>query len=368
MKENTLYKVVYDKIKLQIESGDLQANDPIPTQIELAKIYEVSEVTVKRALKELSAEGLIVRYRKKGTFVNDQRQSGITPTFLTVHKVYLVHFTNHQSLMHPFWFDMIKGISETCRQHDVSFQLWDASVSYELPEEDHTAFILISNRINVEAFERWKAENRRMINIHMSFPHLNIPYIIVDNYTGGYLATQHLLALNHRRIGIILTKDVQGSLNQEFSFRLQGYNLALSQYRIESDPSLIVEVSGVMELEEMGYEGCLKLLELADRPTAIFATSDHKAYGAIRAIKEHGLRVPEDISVIGYDDLPISQHMRPGLTTVHQNPEKLGARATEMVLFEWTGLDGKGILKDEIVPDLIIRSSTTARAPQEAAE
>lgn len=363
VKTSSLYQQIYKDIKTKILSGELRPNDPIATQIELAKQYNVSEVTSKRALKELAEEGLVDRFRRKGTFVKDRSEKlpdKIIPASIDLKRIYLV---NHPSVKmstfsHPFFAHLIEGIEEACNEQGVEFEIWDVGPKYQLPDDDEAGFILFTHEIYLETLEKWKKENRRLVNIHISFPHLQIPYIIVDNLTGGYLATQHLLSLKHRRIGIILTGDAKLELNQEFSLRLQGYKLALSQYRIESDPNLVCIITGQEELEEMGYVACSQLLDLKDPPTAIFATSDYKAFGAIRAVQDRGLRVPEDISIIGYDNFLVGQYKHPTLTTINQNTDKLGIRAVKMLLYEWHNDPSKGILKDEIVPTLVIRNST----------
>ncbi|WP_135550263.1 GntR family transcriptional regulator [Paenibacillus cymbidii] len=351
-----LYKHVYQKIKHQIHTGKLQANAPLPNQVELAKQFQVSEVTVKRALQDLVKEGLIVRYRKKGTFVNQQNHPYLPFAEHAVKTIYLVHsaYTGIYELNNVFITDMIEGIMEVTQERGLQFRICNENEVHDIVDPQEFGFILLSDSFDVQVMEKWCAENRRMINVHMYFPHLNIPFIIVDNYTGGYLATQHLLSLQHRRIGIILPEGKHGDINQEFNFRLQGYALAMAQYRIEQDPSLIVKISRTTNAEDVGYEGCKKLLAFQDPPTAIFATTDHIAFGAIRAIKEHGMTVPGDISIIGYGDSPISKYLTPSLSSVQQNTRLLGKRAVQTLLFEWDGKPDNERLK----PTLIVREST----------
>lgn len=403
-----LYRQVYEKLKRQIFAGELQADEPIPNQVALSELFQVSEVTIKRALQELVDEGLIIRYRKKGTFIDAQRlkealavevgvdsggggvrevqemrervfrhQADSRPLPTTdepfnLDTIYLVHSTYMRMLEHAFMVEMMQGIVEEADRYGIAFLICSIDEALRLPNRPTAGYLMLSSPADVRAMELWQQEGRHIVNVHMSYPHLSIPYIIVDNYTGGYLATQHLLALEHRRIGIILPEDEVGDVNQEFSFRLQGYMLALSQYRVDRDPELIAKVTRLDNGEDIGYEACQRLLACSNPPTAIFATTDYMAIGAIRAIQERGLRVPEDISVIGYDNVAVGSYMAPRLTTVHQHSRLLGKRAVEMLLAQARdgrerreGQEGRigrsgELQKDTIVPELIIRGSTAA--------
>jgi LacI family repressor for deo operon, udp, cdd, tsx, nupC, and nupG len=113
-------------------------------------------------------------------------------------------------------------------------------------------------------------------------------------------------------------------------------------------------MSGIEENEIMGYQAFQLIADLPNPTTAIFATSDYKAIGVLKAAKERGISVPEDLSVIGYDNNMISQFTSPFLTTIKQNSNLLGKKAVELLIFE----QQLGNMRDEIVPELIIRNST----------
>jgi len=352
-----MYRYIMNDIKKRIEAGELKPHDPLPTQIELAKQYNTSEITSRRALSDLMQEGYVYRIRGKGSFIQETAaQDGPKPI-----RTLFFAYRNQEirDFNHPFFSDMFAGIKAACTENGIDFHMWNIGDDYVLPDDPNAGIILLTTN---DAFDqtylsRWQKENRKLLTVHFYYPHLGIPYVIVDNLTGGYLATQHLLSLGHRRIGVILTGNSILELNQEFSLRLQGYRLALSQRQIPFDPSLVAVMSGGVELVGMGSEGFKRLMELNDPPTAIFATSDYKAIGAIQAAREAGLRVPEEISVVGYDDVKVSEYTYPTLTTVNQNTYKLGERAAEILLFEMK--DGETrLLKDEIVPTLVHRSST----------
>ncbi|UVI29610.1 GntR family transcriptional regulator [Paenibacillus spongiae] len=350
-----MYQFIMDDIKGKIAEGILKPHDPLPTQIDLARQYNTSEITSRRALSDLVQEGYIYRVRGKGSFVKENAAETSPKAISTIY--FAQRNMDVQLYNHRFFADTLAGIKEVCEENGTPFYLWDIGPNYELPDDPNAGIVLASDdQFDLTQLIKWRDEGRRIVTVHFYYPHLNIPYVIVDNLTGGYLATQHLLSLGHERIGIILTGASMVEMNQEFSLRLQGYRLALSQHQIPFDPELVCVMDNDKEKPEMGYEGFKTLMSKKDRPTAIFATSDYKAFGAINAAREMGISVPEDMSIVGYDDLVMSQYTYPNLTTVNQNTKKLGERAAEMLLFELQESQGK-TLKDEIVPRLIVRDS-----------
>lgn len=354
-----MYQYIMNDIKRKIAAGELKPHDPLPTQIELAKEYNTSEITSRRALSDLVQEGFVYRIRGKGSFVHDNPSAADSQA---IRVIYFAH-RNHEvgTFIHPFFTDMFDGIREVCEENGIIFYMWDMGENYNLPDDPHAGIVLLTltekENFDLTKLTAWQDENRRFLTVHFYYPHLGIPYVIVDNLTGGYLATQHLISQGHQRIGVILTGSSILDINQEFSLRLQGYKLALSQHQIPFNSDLITVISGEDERVSMGEEGFKRLMALPDPPTAVFATSDYKAFGAMNAAREMGMKIPADISIIGYDDVMISEYSYPRLTSVNQNTRKLGRRAAEMLLFE-LGESGAALLKDEIVPTLTLRDST----------
>lgn len=149
--------------------------------------------------------------------------------------------------------------------------------------------------------------------------------IIAENHAGATTAMEYLIGLGHRRIGFISGRpDLQSAQR-----RLQGYQDALGQAKIPFEPELI---AGGDFSTETGRLCARKLLSLPDRPTAIFAANDQSAIGTIEAASEMGLRVPEDLSVIGFDNIPEAAYFNPALTTIDQFIGKMGHVATEILI------------------------------------
>jgi LacI family transcriptional regulator len=151
------------------------------------------------------------------------------------------------------------------------------------------------------------------------------PAVAAANWRGAYKATEYLIELKHRRIGFIT-----GAMDQICAQdRLAGYKTALTDHGIAFDPELVYEGDF---FQPQGYAGASALLELPHPPTAIFASNDVSAFGVMEAVREHGLRIPDDVSVLGFDDIPQAAHVHPPLTTVRQPLEEMGRTATRMLL------------------------------------
>jgi LacI family transcriptional regulator len=156
-------------------------------------------------------------------------------------------------------------------------------------------------------------------------PGYDMPTVVADNYQGGFLATSHLLELGHKRIGYISRSE---DLSHSDS-RIKGYLSALEEKSIPFDPKLVVK--GGFRLEN-GKQAIDYLLQLDSRPTAVFAYNDIMAIGALRALHEAGLRVPEDFSLIGFDDIDQAGYTCPALTTVYMPKYKIGQQGTKKLL------------------------------------
>jgi DNA-binding LacI/PurR family transcriptional regulator len=179
-------------------------------------------------------------------------------------------------------------------------------------------------------------------------PDPQIPSIGAANWAGGLAATEHLVELGHRRIGTI-TGRMSALCSQQ---RLDGYRAALTRAGVDIDPSLIAQ-------GDFHYESALaaagRMLELADPPTAIFAASDVQAMGVYEAARLRGLRLPDDLSVVGFDDIPTARWMSPPLTTLRQPLIEMAALAVRMLL---AGDSADFNHRAELSTNLVVRSST----------
>ena len=193
----------------------------------------------------------------------------------------------------------------------------------------------------------------------------NIPFVVIDtdsatsasvptvgsnNWNGAVLATRHLLELGHRRIAVISgPEDVLCS-----QARVAGFRSAHDEAGLPVDPDLVRYGNFYVDA---GYEHGIQLLDRPDRPTAIFAGSDMQAMGVLRAARRLGLDVPRDLSVVGYDNLPVAAWLGPALTTVNQPLRDMADTATRMLLDLARGLE-PSTSRVDLVTELVVREST----------
>jgi LacI family transcriptional regulator len=198
--------------------------------------------------------------------------------------------------------------------------------------------------------------------------HQGIPYVLVNRFSdqghdafvgsndlvGGRLATEHLIELGHRRIGHLAGKPTVST----GIMRRRGYLAALAGHGLTADPQLVVE-SGYTE--DGGAHAAERLLALPDRPTAIFAVTDMTAVGAFGVARRLGLRIPEELAIVGYNDIPLATRMVPALTTMHVPIHDFGAAAARLLLEQIE--TGEPSQRRVIFnPELIIRGSSVAGA------
>ncbi|MEW6403246.1 MAG: LacI family DNA-binding transcriptional regulator [Chloroflexota bacterium] len=182
-------------------------------------------------------------------------------------------------------------------------------------------------------------------------PGSNIPLVDIDASAGAEAATAHLIERGHRRIAIITNAPFTFTSAQQ---RLEGYSRALTKCGLSVDGSL---VQAGNYTPASGYEAMMKLLVLPERPTAVFVASDVVAMGAILAIHRASLRIPDDIAIVGFDDIPLAEFFYPPLTTIHLPAFSLGLAAGERLvrLIQNEGLDTEAVLMQS---NLVVRESS----------
>jgi DNA-binding LacI/PurR family transcriptional regulator len=277
-------------------------------------------------------------------------------------------------IANPFAAELSRGVREVLEQHGYSLFI---CVSEHSAKEDVQAFdSLADHRADgiIVATRASKSGNERLGElidsglpvslIGRDFRHAHADLVMADNLKGGYEATRHLIDLGHKRIGFIGVSLTEGLRLRRF----QGYLEALNEHGLRVDDHLIVGGRKIADqmpgysTEEMGYDGMIKLLQLKRRPTAIIARNDYTAMGALNAIKRAGLRIPEDIAVVGYDDIPLASHTSPTLTTVRQPTREQGRMAAEFLLRRIEGDRDQPRAEKTFDCELVIRESTVPAA------
>jgi DNA-binding LacI/PurR family transcriptional regulator len=210
---------------------------------------------------------------------------------------------------------------------------------------------VVVNAIDRQGAAHLRNEGVPTVLIDCAMPSSPLPTVTVDNFRGGYIATQHLIDLGHRRIA-----HIGGTRHLEIARqRISGYETALADANI--DYRNVVSAQTMQWGYQSGYDAMKHLLASDERPTAVFAASDELAMGAYRALAEQGLRVPQDMSIVGFDNIEAAAFVTPPLTTVHQPFSQLGHQAFSLLL---TMLDGNQLdPPDVLLPaEIIVREST----------
>jgi LacI family transcriptional regulator len=215
--------------------------------------------------------------------------------------------------------------------------------------------VLTPMESSLEILRVMAREELPSVLIDMQYDGSELNYIAVDNYQGGYLATEYLLQLGYRDIAILCGPDWMRVSHD----RLAGYKAALQDWRVPICPEWIVSGEGFNE--GAGRRAMHTLLETGHQPRAIFASDDLIAFGAMAVLDEEGaeLRVPEDIAFVGYDDIPAAASFRPPLTTVHQPLDCMGQLAVEHLCHLIAG-ETDELLQVTMGTELVVRASCGA--------
>jgi LacI family transcriptional regulator len=262
----------------------------------------------------------------------------------------------------PFFAEIGRSIEDTA--YRLGYSLILCNTERDTAREEHYVDVLSKKQVDgmifVAAGDRVDSLNFLLgrdvpvILVDRDLPNIEVDAVLTDNQLGGYLATRHLIELGHRQIACIIGP----SSITPGADRITGYCNALEEAGISCDKSLIL--SGDYH-PNSGYELTCELLRLSTPPTAIFALNDLMAMGALRAAAELGCRVPQDLAVIGYDNIELASFTNPPLSTVAQDKTELGTQAIQ-ILIERTEDKTRPTQRLVLPPRLIVRGSTDPAA------
>jgi LacI family transcriptional regulator len=258
----------------------------------------------------------------------------------------------------PWAVEILRGVEEWCAGHETGVAVSavrpgsarPASWTSALASHDTDGVIVVISEVTPAQLEQLRSAGIPLVVVDPANPPPpDLPSVGATNWAGGLAATEYLLALGHRRIGAIGgPEDYLCS-----RARIDGYRSALERDGVRFDRALVRH--GDFQ-HEGGFRRGGELLDLAARPTAIFSCNDQQALGVYEAARQRGLRVPQDLSVVGFDDLPVARWVSPPLTTVRQPLAEMGRAAAQMLgeLIEDRPLHGRRV---ELSTELIVRES-----------
>ena len=327
------------------------------TMKDIAAKLGVSESTVSRAINNKPGVGEDTKQK----ILNLARRYNYQPNLLA--RNLARQESNMIGLILPdisslFYSEVTRAIQDIATKHGYQVMVCNT----DSDEKRESAYIewLQGNKIAGIIFLGNGLANNKIINLGLSgYPivlanrlveEVMLPSVIIDNNTGAFEATKHLLERGHKRIALI--NGPKDNLTAQNRFR--GYREALKEYNLDYDPKLIINKDWS---RECGYQGFLELLNLEEPPTAIFAANDLISVGVIEAIKMGGYLIPEEIAVVGFEDTIVTSIIEPPLTTVAQPMYELGSNSAKKLF---------SLIEDEDIEEnieiltskLIVRKST----------
>jgi GntR family transcriptional regulator of arabinose operon len=353
-----LYTQLLMLFRQRIQDGSLPPGSRLPTELELAKDLQVSRGTVRQALSALESEGLLDRTQRRGTFVRHP------PAAQAAEKRIGLVLSRLGSQLD---LDILIGVESAAksRGYQVSFAYAEEHLEEQTRDiarlrGDRVAGMIIfpvSDVTSDQSIAELQAAGMPLVLVDRYLSDLDTDYVVPDNTGGGYRATEHLIILGHTQIGFVYG-NIGTLLTTSVRDRCAGYRRALETYGLHCDGSLIVQLPWIGAPEAaVRYQA---FLAQPDRPSAIFAVNDDIALLLVQAAQRSGLRVPEDLAIVGFDDLNVAEHINPPLTTVSQPRMDVGLRAGHLLINRIEGQRGpkKHI---ELPTSLVVRASCGAR-------
>jgi LacI family transcriptional regulator len=326
---------------------------------DIARELNVSVMTVSKVVRGCSDVGPETRRRVLARVKELNYQPNWVARSLAARRTYIVGLVV-PDLMHSFFAEIAKAVSASLRPlgYDVVICNSEEDAAVEASEIERLlgrqvdGLVLASCQASGEAevFRRMEARNFPYVTIDRRFAGLQAPYVGADDEAIGRMATNHLVERGCRRIA-----HVAGQQRPTGAGRLKGYRDALAAAGLRFEESLVVEARD----DATGYDATRRLLALESRPDGVFGYNDPTAAGAMKAILEAGLRIPQDIKVIGVGNVHYSDLLRAPLSTIDQSSEEIGRQAAEILIKMVTAKRRRPARAPVIIgPKLIAREST----------
>lgn len=330
-KNNPIPRYIQAKLIIQqrIRSGQYRPGTRIPPERELAKELRISQMTMNKALLSLAREGWLRRDQGKGTFVPEDF---LPPPPQTLQIGVVVHIPAERALEDFYLGSLFRGMQRAIANAPVSLSILEVSadaIEEELSNSPHDGLLVLDVlEQNVEKANRLFRAGVKMVVLGASWSGIEVPYVDSDNTGGTRAAVEYLIDLGHRRIGGVLA--LSNTCNTRD--RLQAFLDALRQHHLEA-AFVHIEDENVT-LTDAGREKIREALRSAHRPGALFCGGYYLALDVMRLAREEGLQIPDDLSVVGFDDPVSASLLSPPLTTVRQPLDDMGQCAMEMLL-QW---------------------------------
>lgn len=359
----TKYNMVKEKITEWITSSKVKPGDKIYSENELVKMFGVSRHTIRQAVGDLVHEGWLYREQGAGTFVSHRQSQTSTKLIAPVKstKNIGVITTYISDYIFP---SIIKGIESylTTQGYSLTF----ACTDNDIEKEKQCLQTMLNRNIdgliveptksstfnpNINFYLELEQNKIPYLMINQFYSQLSPPHLIVDDELGGFIATEHLIKLGHKKIiGLFKSDDLQG-IN-----RMKGFIQAYKEFSVPFFPDMVINYSTENQVN-YPLEKLQELFASEDRPTAIVCYNDQLAIQAINFLRSLNLSIPEDVSIIGYDDSFLTEASEVKLTSVSHPKMEMGMEAARWIV---DAVEKKGTNSPSVVykPKLVVRNST----------
>jgi DNA-binding LacI/PurR family transcriptional regulator len=332
------YKTIQEDIKNKIISGELKPGDRIPSERKLCDIYSASRTTIRKAIDELVANKYLIRKHGKGTFVFEDYLSEREKTgnILFIRCIHDTDNTSSPLSAKDIFSEILSGIEEAARKNN--YHCLFNTVNIDKPDRraisqlvSKVDGIIWGGELHNEEFLQYLLETK--LPMVLVSPSIKVDYVDcvnIDNELGAYKGVKHLIENGHRKIACI-AGSADSFPSRE---RRRGYEEALTEAGLEVDETLVLSYGWSYE---SGYWAMQELLKRKGEFSAVYAASDLLALGAISALKDASLNYPDDISIVGFDDIDIARQIKPSLTTLQIDKKNMGEVAVNLLFERLTG-------------------------------
>lgn len=363
LKPMARYKELFEHLRTQIMREEWTVGSQLPTELELAQSHTVSRGTVRQALDLLVQEGYVERIQGRGTFVSFKYLNNKASREASERRIGLIlpYMRDQLSL------DILIGVEQAVKSRGYQFSFAYADERAEQQARDIQRMLAdrvaglvifpVSNMSYDSSIWQLKAEDMPFVLIDRYFPDLQCDRVTADNFGGAYRATEHLIILGHTRIAFVY--DTLADLRTtSVNDRYLGYRQALNDYHIPFDQKLTMRID--KSKTDSVVDPFVELLQKPKRPQAIFAVNDFLALRLLQTARRCNITIPNDLALIGFDDVTLAAHISPSLTTVGQPRVEIGFSTGNLLLNRIEGYDGP--YSHTVLPtNLIVRESCGAR-------
>lgn len=322
-----LHLQLADILRERILQGVWPEGSAIPSEKVLCAEFNVARGTLRHALRRLEDDGYLRREQGRGSFVQtNERQYGSPAQARKV--ALLVPYVRDSSVLSIFvgFQDAAErlGWSVLFRQANTGLEEQRATITRLIDERVAGIALYPADSDSAAPLTQAIPDGFPIVLIDRYLKGLDADYVASDHFGGALWAVQHLIDYGHRRIGFVRWLSTSTSIEH----RMLGYQQALRERQIEIDPSLTFHVENYPTVD---VTALVDYLARADRPTAVMAANDQIAIALYRAAVIAGMRVPQDLSIVGFDDLDISSRLDPPLTTLAQPFKQIGETAVQLL-------------------------------------